>query len=107
MSDVKAPPRRLAARYYCASRSSIPGNHTEGEGRPKRSKCGYCGGQFYTETGLYGVFHWKAGATVNDYSEAKALHLFASSKPADKIADDAYAADSDSDLVVRWIYVTE
>lgn len=98
-------PAGRATRFYCVSRSSITGSHTEGEGTPKRKKCAYCGGTFYTETGLYGVFHWAPQATVNDYALGKALHLFTRSAPADKIADDAYAADSSSDLVVRWVYL--
>lgn len=101
--SAKIPAGR-ATRYYCASASSISGNHTAGHGKPARKKCGYCGGTFYTETGLYGVFHWVPQATVNDYALGKALHLFTRGAPAQKIADDAYASDINSDLVVRWIY---
>jgi len=106
-SQAKAPARRLAARYRCASASSIPGCHSEGAGKPSRKKCAYCGGPFYTETGLYGVFHWKPEATVNDYAEGKALRTSHREAPMQKIADDAYAASAESDLVVRWIYLRE
>jgi len=99
-------PAGRAARYYCASRSSTPGSHTEGEGKPKRRKCGYCGGAFYTETGLYGVFHWVPDAKASDYSLETAVSLHARSAPAQAVADEAYAADRNSDLVVRWVYVS-
>jgi hypothetical protein len=107
MSEVQLPakvPAGRATRYRCISAGTIAGSHTEGSGKPTRKRCGYCGGAFYTETGLYGVFHWVPQATVNDYSLANALHLFTRAAPAERIADGAYAASSDSDLVVRWIY---
>lgn len=100
----EATPRKLGTRYYCASRSSLSGSHTEGHGKPSRKKCAYCGGQFYTESGLWGVFHYVPQAKASDYSEAKALRTFTRPGPAEKIADDAYAANRESDLVVRWIY---
>jgi hypothetical protein len=104
-SPAKAPARKLATRYRCISASSIAGHHTSGNGKPARKKCAYCGGQFYAETGLYGVFHWVPQATVNDYAEGKALHTSHREAPMQKITDDAYAASADSDLVVRWIYL--
>lgn len=99
-----AVPAGRATRYRCISASSISGSHTEGEGKPTRKKCGYCGGKFYSETGLYGVFHWVANARARDYSLETAVSLHTRSKPATKIADDAYAANPESDLVVRWVY---
>lgn len=102
---AKVPVAR-ATRYRCLSAISLAGSHTEGEGKPKRKKCGYCGGKFYTETGLYGVFHWVPNARSSDYSLETAVSLHTRSKPAHKIADDAYAADPNSDLVVRWVYVS-
>jgi hypothetical protein len=104
-SPAKVPAGR-ATRYYCASSLSVSGSHTSGEGRPKRKRCAYCGGTFYTETGLYGVFRYVPQAKASDYAAGKALHLFTRSAPAQKIADDAYAADRDSDLVVRWVYAS-
>jgi hypothetical protein len=106
-TGAQAPARKLATRYHCISASSIPGSHTAGNGKPARKRCAYCGGAFYTETGLWGVFHWVPQATVNDYAESKAVHVFTREVPAQKIADDAYAADGNSDLVVRWIYVDQ
>jgi hypothetical protein len=102
---AKVPTGR-ATRYYCVSSLSIPGTHTSGEGKPKRKKCGYCGGAFATETGLYGVFHWAPNAKASDYATDKALSLHTRSAPAQKIADDAYAANAESDLVVRWVYTS-
>lgn len=112
MSDTqryaKVPAGR-ATRYRCISADSGSGlssSHTSGEGKPKRLKCAYCGGKLYTETGLYGVFHWVANARVSDYSLETAVSLHTRSRPANKIADDAYAANPESDLVVRWVYVS-
>jgi hypothetical protein len=98
----------LARRYWCMYRSDIAGNHTEGNGKPTRKRCAFCGGQLVTDTGLWGIFHWADyNAKASDYSRDKALAIYTREATARKAADDAYAASPDSDLVVRWIPARE
>lgn len=98
---------KLAMRHWCLYRSDITGSHTEGNGKPTRQKCRYCGGNLVTETGLWGVFHWSARGLASDYFLDKAVRTFVRKSAADKLSDDAYDADPESDLVVRWIRIEE
>ena len=96
---------RLATRYRCHNdgREGAGLHHTRGNGKPSRKTCQWCRGQLYTETGLWGAFHWVAGARYSDYAEDKALLTFTSEARADAYAAGLYAADSRSDVVIRWI----
>lgn len=81
-----------ATRYACLYKPSLHCDH--GDGKPRRSKCGYCGSPLHIETGLWGVFTWRGD---NRYPEADAHRTFARKSAADKWAHER-------ELVVRWIY---
>lgn len=98
-------PARLATRYKCRYAGSEQAGriHSSGTGKPSRKKCAGCGGPLDTETGLWGAFRWVADARCSDYAEDKALLTFTNQARADAYADGLYAADSRSDVVIRWI----
>ncbi len=98
-------PAKLATRYRCVYECDIPGTHSYGHGKPPE-KCRYCGGMIAIDTGLWGVFHWAGyDAKVRDYQVNTAVKTFVRMSAADRMADDAYHADNNSDLVVRWISI--
>jgi hypothetical protein len=97
---------KLAKRYRCQNdgNESAGLTHTRGNGTPTRKTCQYCKGKFYTETGLWGAFHWTGNGR---YPEEAALVTFTNEAKADAYAADLYAADDRSNVVIRWIYKTD
>lgn len=105
MSDTT----RLATRYACRydGNESAGMLHTRGNGKPTRKACRYCRGPLDVRTGLWGAFHWVPSARYSDYAEDRALVTFTSEAKADAYAAGLYAADSNSDVVIRWVDKSE
>lgn len=93
---MTATPAKLATRHRCIN--NISSDCARGAGKPRRKKCGVCGGALTVETGLYGVFVWRRDG-LYPLSDALATYL---TRPA---AERYIKAKGDDRLVDRWVPV--
>jgi len=90
----------MAFRHYCSS-SLKSFRCTKGDGKPKRQKCAYCGGQLVTEQGVYGAFDWTG---ENRYPAENALKTFRTDKACEAwIRGHPEQNRGPGGLVSRWI----
>ena len=96
--------QKLATRYACrnAGKEWAGLTHTSGNGKPSRKRCANCRGEFYVQTGLWGVFTWTGDGR---YPEAAALRTFTREPLAQAYVDaENTRTDYAASLVLRWIY---
>lgn len=84
---------KTATRHYCSLNRSV--HCTKGDGMPTRKACGYCGGNFVIEHGVWAVFPWRSDG---QYKLADTLATYVQYGRANR-----FAINGGSDLVVRWI----
>lgn len=101
--------QKLATRHWCVhKRNPAAGlQHTQGNGKPTRKRCRWCGGELVTQTGQWGVFAWTGtGRYPADEAESTYLSERAADRRTDKLAlrDIAQPLNApEGGWVVRWI----
>jgi hypothetical protein len=90
----------MAQRYGCVHASNPAAGqssfHSKGNGKPRSKWCTYCHGEFWTETGKWGVFVWNYNRSA--YKRADAVKLFEVENAAHRFAE----AGAHDNLCVRW-----
>jgi hypothetical protein len=92
----------MAYRYECQLKdrngSGHSSFHSKGTGKPRGTKCSYCGGGLLVERGKWGVFVWDGRGNYRAEDAVKVCNTVAQ---ADKLvySDEGAAAN----WCVRWI----
>lgn len=94
VKNITVKPTAWATRHRCVYDVSV--QCTNGNGKPTRKKCRYCGGSLCIEQGLWGVFSWRGDGR---YPVENAHRTFVRESVAD-----TWATATSPDYVVRWIY---
>jgi hypothetical protein len=92
---------RLAKQYRCSL--NVTAACGRGNGRPTRKACAACGGRWFVQEGVYGVFVHSSISGSDRYAERDADRTFSTEAAADRYRT---TQDPSMDrLVVRFVSV--
>lgn len=95
MTRTDSPAYPVSYRHYCVSLGGP--SCTSGNGKPRRSRCKYCGGALYTVSGTWVVIPWTG---TGHYRIADAASIHRSETSARRAVDN----DKTGTLVVRFLF---
>lgn len=92
-------------RYECRHKMDAGSRavfHKSGYGKPRSKRCTYCGGGWFVEDGVHGVFQWRGDGR---YALADAVKTFSREVAAERYAnaENDRASYGERNLVVRWV----